>query len=370
MKNRKTNGMKWQEAQAAQEAAAAGGMANVPALPVPVAGVPVVPDAGAVQAVSGQVMPGEMMPGQQVMPPDAVSPLQTPQGAKVLPEVQEMLDELTGPQPPEDMPDASGEGEDEALLKTVKSERGRARIRAIIAARREAQERLARSEDKLARFGELLRTTGMDMRDVAQLLHYGWLVGSGRPEYMRVALEKLNRERESLCRRLGMPQPGVDLFGDVPEIRDAYARRELRFDHALRLAEVERAERAVREREMLAAEKGRQAMALFSDMADFMKTLGRYLQPYAAQADHPAKMQRIYEYMSAPGWADEFVANVPRPMWARHVKYLYDNLALPPAKADTVMPVRSSPVAFGRPAGNPASTGEQRIMQRMEEMGL
>ena len=85
MKNRKTNGMKWQEAQAAQEAAAAGGMANVPALPVPVAGVPVVPDAGAVQAVSGQVMPGEMMPGQQVMPPDAVSPLQTPQGAKVLP---------------------------------------------------------------------------------------------------------------------------------------------------------------------------------------------------------------------------------------------------------------------------------------------
>ena len=121
---------------------------------------------------------------------------------------------------------------------------------------------------------------------------------------------------------------------------------------------------------MLAAEKGRQAMALFSDMADFMKTLGRYLQPYAAQADHPAKMQRIYEYMSAPGWADEFVANVPRPMWARHVKYLYDNLALPPAKADTVTPVRSSPVAFGRPAGNPASTGEQRIMQRMEEMGL
>ena len=208
------------------------------------------------------------------------------------------------------------------------------------------------------------------MRDVARLLHYGWLVGSGRPEYMRVALEKLNRERESLCRRLGMPQPGVDLFGDVPEIRDAYARRELRFDHALRLAEVERAERAMREREMLEAEKGRQAMALFSDMADFMKTLGRYLQPYAAQADHPAKMRRIYEYMSAPGWADEFVANVPRPMWARHVKYLYDNLALPPAKADTVTPVRSSPVAFGRPAGNPAGTGAQRIMQRMEEMGL
>ena len=363
MKNRKTNGMKWQDAQAGE---AGGGMANVPALPVPAAGVPVVPDVGTVQAV-----PGQVMPVPQTVPPDAVSPLQTPQGAKVLPEVQEMLDELTGPQPPADMPDASGEGEDEeALLKTVKSERGRARIRSIIAARREAQERLARSEDKLTRFGELLRTMGMDMRDVAQLLHYGWLVGSGRPEYMRVALDKLNRERESLCRRLGMPQPGVDLFGDVPEIRDAYARRELRFDHALRLAEVERAERAMREREMLEAEKGQQAMALFSDMADFMKTLGRYLQPYAAQADHPAKMRRIYEYMSAPGWADEFVANVPRPMWARHVKYLYDNLALPPAKADTVTPVRSSPVAFGRPAGNPASTGEQRIMQRMEEMGL
>lgn len=357
MKNRKTNGMKWQNAQ---EAGMADEMADMAA--VPAADMPVVPDAAAVQAAQGQAVPASQ---------DAVSPLQTPQGAKVLPEVQEMLDELTGPQPPENAQEAQEEGEDEeALLKTVKSERGRARIRSIIASRREAQERLARSEDKLARFGELLRTIGMDMRDVARLLHYGWLVGSGRPEYMRVALEKLNRERENLCRRLGMPQPGVDLFGDVPEIRDAYARRELRFDHALRLAEVERAERAMREREMLEAEKGRQAMALFSDMADFMKTLGRYLQPYAAQADHPAKMRRIYEYMSAPGWADEFVANVPRPMWARHVKYLYDNLALPPAKADTVTPVRSSPVAFGRPAGNPAGTGAQRIMQRMEEMGL
>ena len=359
MKNRKTNDMKWQNAQAGD---AGDGMANATALPVPAAGVPVAPDAMAVQNMPAQAMP---------VPQAGVSPLQTPQGAKVLPEVQEMLDELTGPQPPEGAPEASADGEDEeALLKTVKSERGRARIRSIIAARREAQERLERSEDKLARFGELLRAMGMDMRDVARLLQYGWLVGSGRPDYMRIALDKLNRERENLCRRLGMPQPGVDLFGDVPEIRDAYARRELRFDHALRLAQVERAERAMREREMLAAEKGRQAMALFSDMADFMKTLGRYLQPYAAQADHPAKMQRIYEYMSAPGWADEFVANVPRPMWARHVKYLYDNLALPPAKADTVTPVRSSPVAFGRPAGNPASTGEQRIMQRMEEMGL
>lgn len=357
MKNRKTNGMKWQNAQEAGMADEMADMAVVPA-----ADMPVVPDAAAVQAAQGQTMPA---------PQDAVSPLETPQGAKVLPEVQEMLDELTGPQPPEAAAEASDDGEDEeALLKTVKSERGRARIRSIIAARREAQERLARSEDKLARFDELLRTMGMDMRDVARLLHYGWLVGSGRPEYMRIALDKLNRERESLCRRLGMPQPGVDLFGDVPEIRDAYARRELRFDHALRLAEVERAERAMHEREMLEAEKGRQAMALFSDMADFMKTLGRYLQPYAAQADHPAKMRRIYEYMSAPGWADEFVANVPRPMWARHVKYLYDNLALPPAKADTFTPVRSSPVAFGRPAGNPAGTGAQRIMQRMEEMGL
>ena len=172
MKNRKTNDMKWQNAQAGD---AGDGMANATALPVPAAGVPVAPDAMAVQNMPAQAMP---------VPQAGVSPLQTPQGAKVLPEVQEMLDELTGPQPPEGAPEASADGEDEeALLKTVKSERGRARIRSIIAARREAQERLERSEDKLARFGELLRAMGMDMRDVARLLQYGWLVGSGRPDY-------------------------------------------------------------------------------------------------------------------------------------------------------------------------------------------
>lgn len=270
----------------------------------------------------------------------------------------------------EGQPDPLKQAEEE-LVKNARSERSRERIRSIIAARRDAESRLEYYETAVRRFRQMLSDTGMDMGDIAATLHYRKLVASGDPHLMHCALDILNHERESLCRRLGIAEPGVDLFADVPEIREAVERRELKMELALRLANLERAERAARERSRAEAEKGRRAVELFSDIADFMKTVGASLQPYASEADHPLKMQKIFEYMLAPGWADDFVANVPRSMWAKHVKYLYDNLALPVSKpAMMPQPLRSSPVVAGQIADNPGMSSAERIMRRMDEMGL
>ena len=265
----------------------------------------------------------------------------------------------------------SAEEEEMELLRTVKSERGRERIKSIISARKEAESRLQESESSIESFKNIIRSTGMDTEDIAATLTYGRLVSNGDPESLQKALNMIEREREQLCRRLGIEAPGVDLFADVPEIRTALERKELKKEHALRLAQAERAERAVSERSREEREKVTRTMEAFSDIAEFMKTVGTCLQPYAGEADHPAKMQKIFEYMASPGWSDDFVANVPRSMWVKHVKYLYDNLVVPPARpAVTAQPLRSSPVASGSRADNPNMSHADRILRRIDEMGL
>lgn len=135
----------------------------------------------------------------------------------------------------EGQPDPLKQAEEE-LVKNARSERSRERIRSIIAARRDAESRLEYYETAVRRFRQMLSDTGMDMGDIAATLHYGKLVASGDPHLMHCALDILNHERGSLCRRLGIAEPGVDLFADVPEIREAVERRELKMEHALRLA--------------------------------------------------------------------------------------------------------------------------------------
>lgn len=307
----------------------------------------------------------------------AAASVPEPQGLAASPAVQQLLDELTDTGADSVSGAQEGTGEDpvaqaeDELVKTARSERSRERIRSIIAARREAETRAAQYEAIINRFRQVLHGTGMDMEDIAATLHYGKLVASGDPHLMHHALDILNRERENLCRRLGVAEPGVDLFADVPEIRDALERRELRLEHALRLANVERAERAAHEKYREEAERGKHIVELFSDLAEFMKTMGTCLQPYASEADHPAKMQRIFDYMLSPGWANDFVAHVPRPMWAKHVKYLYDSLGVPALKpAISPQPLRSFPRAAGQVADNQGISNAERIMRRMDEMGL
>lgn len=265
----------------------------------------------------------------------------------------------------------SAEDEELELLRTVKSERGRERIRSIISARKEAETRLQESESSVKAFKNLINSTGMDTRDIAATLTYGRLVAQGDPASLQEALGMLERQREELCRRLGIEAPGVDLFADVPEIKSALERNELKKEHALRLAETERAERAVREREREEYEKAYKAVDAVANVAEIMKTMGTCLQPYGGEADHQAKMLKMFEYMASPGWADNFVANVPQSMWAGHIKYLYDNLAVPVARpAVTAQPLRSSPVASGPVASNPNMSHTDRILRRIDEMGL
>ena len=296
-------------------------------------------------------------------PETAGNPADDGAGLNALPEKEPFSDGKNGAR--------SAEEEELELLGTVKSERGRERIKSIISARREAESRLQESESAVKVFKDIIHSTGMEMGDVAATHNYGRLVKQGYPASHQEALGILERQREELCRRLGIEAPGVDLFADVPEIKTALERKELKKEHALRLAETERAERAIRERNREEYEKAYMAVDAVSNVAEFMKTMGTCLQPYAGEADHQAKMLKMFDYMASPGWADSFIANVPQSMWASHIKYLYDNLAVPaPRPAVTAQPLRSSPVASGPVADRSGMSHTERILRRIDEMGL
>ena len=313
------------------------------------------------------------------------------------PRVQKLLDELTAGSPDGDDEEESEDGpeglaepdledpsadvekkqvrtaeeEELELLKTVKSERGRERIKSIIAARREAEARLEQKTSSLNEFQHLLRSTRLDPADLARTMEYGRLVSVGDPESLRSALNMLDEQREAICRKLGINAPGVDLFSDVPAIKESLERQELKMEDALKLAALERADRwrqvAVEEEQ----ERDARLEEVFSHMGDFMKNAGAYFRQYEGGMDHQYKMQKLFDLLNDENWAMEFVSKVPHDMWFDHLKFLYDNVQAPDVRpAVTAQPLRSSPVASAPVADNPNLSSAERIMRRIDELGI
>jgi len=165
-------------------------------------------------------------------------PTDKPQSAKML----ALLDELSGDKPADapkaddkpagdppaaDKPAAdptqgkTPEQEEAELLEGVKSERGKERIKAVFAEKKQL-------EADITEFRELVKSTGMSAQEFATTLEFGRLVNSGDEKNIRVALEMIETQRAALYQKLGVEAPGVDLLAGHDDLKQAVENMESR----------------------------------------------------------------------------------------------------------------------------------------------
>ncbi len=272
----------------------------------------------------------------------------------------------------------TAEEEEMELLKHVKSERGRERIKSIISARKEAEMLRSEAQSEMDSFKKLIDMTGLDGRDLAQTMEYGRLVNKGDEESLQRALNILEVQRDMICKKLGREAPGIDLLSDFPDLKSAVDRKELSMDHALKLAKYERAERMKHEAQYHSRPQTEddmriwQSETLIGSLDGISASCNNYFRQFEKEADHPAKMQRIYNYFADPDNMNNFLRTVAPPMWFNHVKFLYENMPVPSRQNDysRQQPLRSRSTATGSVADNPNMSNFDRIKKRMDDMGI
>ncbi len=312
------------------------------------------------------------------------------------PRVKKMLDELTDDGTEEEVPpyedggagnenrpsglvpDAgesrpkTAEEEEMELLQHVKSERGRERIKSIISARKEAEMLRTETQSEMDHFKKLIDMTGLDRSDLAQTFEFGRLMNRGDDKSLQMALNMLEKQREIICKKLGREAPGVDLLSDFPDLKSAVERQELSMDHALKLAKYERAERMNRQYQSADAERIERSQEVLGNLQGIASSCDNFFKMYEGKADHEAKMKCLGSYFADPDNLNEFLKTIPPSMWFNHMKFLYENMVVvPPRKNDhTQQPLRSRSIATGSVADNPNMSNLDRILKRMDDMGI
>ncbi len=270
------------------------------------------------------------------------------------------------------MPPRTAEEEEMELLKHVKSERGRERIRSIISARKEAEMQKAEAQTRAGYFQNMLDMTGLDKKDLARTMEYGRLVGKGDERSLEIALDMLEQQRDMICKKLGRTAPGIDLLSDFPELKRAVGNRELSMEHALKLAKYEREERAKQVYQDNDMQRILKSENLIGSLSDISRSCDNFFRRYEKEADYPAKMRRIAAFFADPEQMNTFLKTVPPPMWFNQMKFMYENMAMPSPKSDNPppQPLRSRSVATGAVADNPNMSNFDRIMKRLDSMGI
>lgn len=268
---------------------------------------------------------------------------------------------------PTDKPGAgepkTAEQEEAELLEGVKSERGKERIRNMLAERKAL-------ENDLREIRELVSSTKMSPDQFSQTLEYGRLINSEQETDLRVALEMVERERAFICQKLGIEQPGIDLLSGHDDLKAAVDNMEMTREHAVELAKH-------RKRQADEQRVAQESQRIQSDRAQFQETVSKaaqtmeaYLSTRANEADHSAKMQMIAQHFQNPQNLQEFVQTYKPDQWLATIKMMYDNIVVQkqPA-APAPQPMRSRTSQLGNPAPAGASPID-RIAAHMDKLGI
>lgn len=264
----------------------------------------------------------------------------------------------------DDEPQAKTPEQEEAeLLDGVKSERGRERIKAVFAERKQL-------EADISEFRELVTSTGMSAQEFAQTLEFGRLVNSGDEKNIRVALEMIEGQRAMLYQKLGIEAPGVDLLDGQDDLKAAVENMEITRERAVELAKYRKTEAAKaaqtqRENEVVQSqEQFRQTVTAASQQME------AYLDTRKNEVDHLARMKVLGEHFGKPENLQAFVKTYQPNQWMPTLKMMYDGIVVPKAPSTpTPQPLRSRPAQLGAPAASGHSAMD-RLAQRIDNMGL
>lgn len=265
---------------------------------------------------------------------------------------------------PAPAPPKSPEQEDSELLAGIKSERGRARVAQIIEERKTAQ-------GEVAAVRELVQAAGMTAETFSQHIEFSRLANSNDPRDLQQAAQMLEQTRAELYRRLGQDAPGVDALSDFPDLAQMVQDMQMPRETALEVAKMRRDQQAAQARHQQAQQVEMETAQFKQDVARAQQSLESYVQTRAHEIDHPARMKALETYFADPRKLQEFATTYQPAQWPAAIRLLYDNVQVAPAaRRPAPAPISGRTGALGRPAPSADQPSDQRIMSRIDELGL
>jgi hypothetical protein len=255
-------------------------------------------------------------------------------------------------------------------LENVKSGRGKERIKQVFAERRQLEAANQGLEKDITDFKEMVMSTGMQPEEFVRTLEFGRLMNAGDEQSLRLALQMVEEQRETICKHLGIEAPGVDPLSDFPDLRSAVENLEINKTYALQLAKVRRQEHAKQQVQQAQHASQQEMQQYQQSIAQASQTAEAYFKTREHEADYPAKMAQIQARFKDPAFVNEFISTYEPRQWFGVFKLMYDNLAVAtPQKALSSQPMRSRPTLSGMPQA-PAGDHVGAMKSVLAQMGI
>lgn len=267
------------------------------------------------------------------------------------------------------------EQEAEDLIKEmgVKSERGQERIKQVFAKAKESESKATQLEADINEFRQMVVSTGMTPQEFGETLEFGRLLKTGDDKSLRTALEMVEQQREMICKQLGIEAPGVDPLSDFPDLKKSVDNMAMTRESALELAKYKRQEQSRQQAQQLQQSSQQSRQAFEQQISQAGKAAEVYFETRKAEADYPAKMQRIHDYFKDPAKVQEFVSTYEPKQWFAQFKFMYDNVSVPAAprrQQPQQQLARSSQMMSGRPQANANASTAEKLMGHLDSMGI
>jgi len=292
-----------------------------------------------------------------------------------------LLDDLTGgdastdapaskdadaPEPSQtDEPAQLSDDQEEAeLLAGVNSERGRERMRQILAERREAQ-------TDLSEIREVVTSAGVTPQDMAEYLEFARLLNSGDPQNLRQAAQIIEGHRAQIYKQLGIDAPGVDGLAEFPDLAQAVEGLQIGREHALEIARARRIQQTHAQQQQAQAQQQQEHQQFTMSVEQGKAQMAQFLTSRQQEIDHPVRMRAVSEYFSNPAKLQEFASTYQPHQWAHALRMMYEGIQVAPlARRAGPAPLSSRPAPLGRPAAAEGQSPEARTMSILDGMGL
>lgn len=208
------------------------------------------------------------------------------------------------------------------MVRGIRSERGRDRVRKMLAERKEARNQLQSVQRYIA-------DAGLDAEGFANLMSIAKLVSSNDPAERKAGLNALDTVRTELYKQAGIEAPGVDLLTDHADLKQKVDDMELTREDALAILRG----RQVEARQVEDARMRAEISAKQQELQSFGTKAMQAFSERASDSNFSAKVDAIQKYFAAPGRIEQFVKTHQPAQWESALIWMYDNIQAAPAAA-------------------------------------
>lgn len=254
------------------------------------------------------------------------------------------------------------EDEEAEALASVKSERGKERLQAMLSERKEVK-------TKLGDLQNYVRESGLDEEGFTSLMALARMVNSPDIEQRKQGLKAIETVRAELYKTIGMEAPGVDLLKDHADLKEKVDALEMTREDALTIANARAFQKKQQEiqAQQAALVQQRQALQTYGQMA---------IQAFQSRANDPGfdqKVQLIERYFANQDNLARFVRTHAPETWGEALMFMYDSLNVGTAqqpRSNTPTPITQNRTRSMGTRERGAQSNPQGIANLIDELGL